>query len=64
MKKKRKAELADEMLSPASSRSGSLAARGPPPNPYNNNANNDGYAADEVDGIGLGNNNPNANAEG
>ena len=63
MKKKRKAELADEMLSPASSRSGSLAARGPPPNPYNNNA-NDGYAADEVDGIGLGNANPNANAEG
>ena len=25
--------------------------------------NNDGYAADEVDGIGLGNNNPDANAE-
>ena len=36
MKKKRKAELADEMLSPASSRSGSMVARGPPPNPYNN----------------------------
>ena len=34
MKKKRKAELADEMLSPTSSR-GSVAARGPPPNPYN-----------------------------
>ena len=36
MKKKRKAELADEMLSPASSRSGSMVARGPPQNPYNN----------------------------
>ena len=31
--KKRKAELADEMLSPSSSR-GSVASRGPPPNPY------------------------------